>query len=363
MQSQAPEFSIVIPCLNEARTIATVIDKAQSALTRLQINGEIIVADNGSDDGSQALAERAGARVVHVPERGYGAALRGGIGAARGTYIIMGDADNSYDLNAIDGFVERLRAGDELVMGTRLRGTILPGAMPWLHQYLGNPVLTWLGNVLLGAQVSDYHCGLRGFRRECIEQLDLHTAGMEFASEMVAKASIYRLRISEVPITYYPDGRGRASHLRTWRDGWRHLKFLLTISPMWLYLVPTALLWSASMILFALGVDQLWSASLVILGVQALVIGILTRVFAITVKLLPKTPFWQGVIRWCGFDSALLISVSALSVIIGSWLVMGATISDTQRLISLTALTIALQILLAGFALSLLKIHHRFDDG
>ena len=198
------EFSIVIPCLNEAQSIGIVVRKALASFERLNISGEVIVSDNGSTDGSQQLAQDAGAMVIAVKERGYGAALIGGIQVASGTYVIMGDADDSYDFSEIDEFVDKLRTGYDLVVGTRLKGTILPDAMPWLHQYIGNPFLTWLGNVLLGANVSDYHCGLRGFNREKMNSLNLHTAGMEFASEMIAKSALYKLSITEVPIVYHP---------------------------------------------------------------------------------------------------------------------------------------------------------------
>ncbi len=221
------ELSIVIPCLNEAETITICVRKALQGIVIAGVCGEVIVVDNGSTDQSAALAVAAGARVVNVVQRGYGAALSGGIEAACGKYVIMGDADDSYDFTEIAPFVAKLRAGYVLVMGTRLRGTILPGAMPHLHRWLGNPGLTAIGNVLFRTQISDYHCGLRGFDRTHIRALDLRTPGMEFASEMVTKVALQRLPMTEIPIAYHPDGRSRRPHLRTWRDGWRHLRFML----------------------------------------------------------------------------------------------------------------------------------------
>jgi glycosyltransferase involved in cell wall biosynthesis len=232
------ELSIVMPCLNEAETIRQCIAKARAFLERSGVAGEIIVADNGSDDSSQAMAAAAGARVVEVPERGYGSALIAGIRAARGAYVVMGDSDDSYDFSALDAFVEKLRAGYQLVMGNRFKGGIKPGAMPFLHRYLGNPVLTTIGRLFFGAPVGDFHCGLRAFRRDAILALDLQAPGMEFASEMVVKATLQGLRVTEVPTTLWPDGRSRPPHLRRWRDGWRHLRFLLLFSPNWLFLFP-----------------------------------------------------------------------------------------------------------------------------
>ena len=236
------ELTILMPCLNEARTIGVCIYKAKEFMARAGVSGEILIADNGSVDGSIDIAVAMGARVVSVTEKGYGAALIGGIRAARGEYIIMGDADDSYDFESLDPFLAQLRAGDQLVMGNRFKGGIAPGAMPMLHRYLGNPVLSMIGKLFFKVPISDFHCGLRGFRTEAIRELDLRTTGMEFASEMVVRSGLAGLRITEVATTLRPDGRGRPPHLRTWRDGWRHLKFLLMYSPQWLYLVPGAIL-------------------------------------------------------------------------------------------------------------------------
>ena len=232
------ELTILMPCLNEAETIERCIVKASGFLARTGIRGEVVVADNGSTDGSQALAQALGARVVAVAARGYGAALIGGIRAARGTYVVMGDSDDSYDFSALDGFVEQLRAGNHLVMGNRFKGGLKPGAMPPLHRYLGNPVLTAIGRLFFKSPCGDFHCGLRGFHRDSILALNLQAPGMEFASEMVVKSTIHGLRISEIPTVLHPDGRSRPPHLRSWRDGWRNLRFLLLYSPRWLFLVP-----------------------------------------------------------------------------------------------------------------------------
>jgi glycosyltransferase involved in cell wall biosynthesis len=288
------ELTILMPCLNEAETLAVCIDKAQGYLAASGISGEVLIADNGSTDGSQAIAVDHGARVVQVEEKGYGAALIGGIQEARGRFVIMGDADDSYDFSALDAFVERLRAGDELVMGNRFRGGIEPGAMPPLHKYLGNPVLSWIGRVLFRSPIKDFHCGLRGFDRSAILELHLNTTGMEFASEMVVKASLEGRRISEVPTTLSRDGRSRPPHLRSWRDGWRHLRFLLIFSPRWLFLIPgsigfvlgllgTALLAFGPFVIGDVGFDvatQVYLAALTVVGYQGILFALLTKLYA-----------------------------------------------------------------------------------
>jgi glycosyltransferase involved in cell wall biosynthesis len=232
------KLTILMPCLNEAETLGTCIDKARRWVERSGIDAEIVIADNGSTDGSQSIATGLGARVVPVPRRGYGAALHAGATAARGEYIVMGDSDDSYDFLHLDAFVERLEAGDDLVMGNRFQGGIAPGAMPWKNRYIGNPVLSWIGRLLFKCPVRDFHCGLRGFRKSAFERMALRTTGMEFASEMAIKATLMGMRISEVPTTLSPDGRSRPPHLRPWRDGWRHLRFMLLFSPRWLFWLP-----------------------------------------------------------------------------------------------------------------------------
>jgi glycosyltransferase involved in cell wall biosynthesis len=248
------ELSIVMPCLNEAETLAACIQKAQRAIEKQHLAAEIVIADNGSTDGSQVVAKQLGARVVDVERKGYGSALIGGIDAARGRLVIMGDADDSYDFTALGPLVEKLREGYDLVMGNRFAGGIEPGAMVWSHRWIGNPVLTRLSRILFHTPVGDMHCGLRGFRKDAIQRLRLRAIGMEFASEMVIKASLQRLKIAEVPVTLRPDGRSRPPHLRTWRDGWRHLRFMLLFSPRWLFLYPGAGLFAAG---FVVGEDAM----------------------------------------------------------------------------------------------------------
>jgi len=295
------EVSVVMPCLNEARTVGRCIDKARAAFQRLGIRGEVIVADNGSTDGSPEIARAHGAHVVHVRQPGYGSALQGGIEAARGRYILMGDADDSYDFSQLDVFVERLRAGDDLVVGNRFRGGIQPGAMSWLHRYIGNPLLSGLLNLFFRSPVGDAHCGLRAFRKESYQRLRLTAPGMEFASEMIVKATLQKQRISEVPIILYPDGRGRPPHLRSFRDGWRHLRFLLLMCPTWLYLFPALLLLSIGLGLMAwltpgprrvggVGLDLhslLLGCLCLMLGYQLLWLWVFARTFSWSSGLMP----------------------------------------------------------------------------
>ena len=294
------ELSIVMPCLNEAKTLPICIRKAQESLEQLGVRGEVVVADNGSDDGSVEIARSLGARVVHVTRKGYGAALSAGSREALGHYILMADADDSYDLGDIGGFVERLRAGDELVMGTRLRGKIMPGAMPWKNRYIGNPLLTGVLRRLFKAPISDAHCGMRAFSREAFQRMDLRTPGMEFASEMVVRAAKLGLTMSEVPIVFHPDGRDRPPHLRPYRDGWRHLKLMLMFSPAALFLVPGLVLGTVGLLLmvaqlFAPVDDPLriggfrldfhWAifgSFLTLLGYQLVLVHFLARVYSIT---------------------------------------------------------------------------------
>ena len=295
------ELTILMPCLNEAETVATCVRKARTWLNDHGVSGEVIVADNGSTDGSQELATSAGARVVPIPRRGYGAALIGGIDAAQSTYVIMGDSDDSYDFTALDPFLDELRNGADLVMGNRFRGGIEKGAMPFLHRYLGNPVLSTVGRVFFSVPAKDFHCGLRGFRKDSISRLGLAGTGMEFASEMVVKASLVGLDIREVPTTLSPDGRSRPPHLRTWHDGWRHLRFLLLYSPKWLFLVPGFVLFIVGLgLTAALVVDPLtigtyhldlsalvYSAGMTIVGFQAVTFALFTKVYAVAKGFLP----------------------------------------------------------------------------
>jgi len=295
------ELTILMPCLNEAATVGACVAKARGFLERVGVAGEVLVADNGSDDGSPALATAGGARIVAVSERGYGAALRAGIGAARGRYVIMGDADDSYDFSKLDAFVDKLRAGHPLVMGNRFKGGIRPGAMPALHRYFGNPVLSFIGRLFFRTGVGDFHCGLRGFDREAVMSLDLRTPGMEFASELIVKAALAGWSIAEVPTTLDPDRRGRPSHLRSWRDGWRHLRFLLLFSPRWLFLYPGLALFSAGALLttalyfsplrfVGAGLDihsMLYASAAALLGLQLGLFALFARISAQAAGLLP----------------------------------------------------------------------------
>lgn len=296
------DLTILMPCLNEARTLERCIVKARGFLERSGTRGEIVIADNGSTDGSQELARRLGARVIDVPERGYGAALIAGIDVAQGRWVIMGDSDDSYDFAHLDGFVQALRVGYQLVMGNRFRGGIASGAMPALHRYLGNPVLSTMGRIFFRTPVRDFHCGLRGFEREAIRGLQLRCLGMEFASEMVVKASLHGLRITEVPTTLFPDGRDRPPHLRSWRDGWRHLRFLLLFSPRWLFYYPGfALLMLGAAVQLALlpgplrvGAltfdihTMLYGAAAAIMGLQLVIFAGLAKVYAEEHGILPR---------------------------------------------------------------------------
>jgi hypothetical protein len=290
-----------MPCLNEAATVGQCVARARDFLKRARIDGEVLVADNGSTDDSRTAAASAGARVIEVAERGYGAALRGGIEAARGKYVIMGDADGSYDFSRLEGFVEKLREGYPLVMGNRFRGGILPGAMPPMHRYVGNPALSFAGRLLFRTSVGDFHCGLRGFDREQVRSLALRTSGMEFATEVVVRAALSGWRIAEIPTILAPDGRGRPSHLRSFRDGWRHLRFLLLLSPRWLFLYPGALLLVAGLALTAVlhfvplrigiaGLDihsMLYASAAAVLGLQLCLFALFARVSAQNAGLLP----------------------------------------------------------------------------
>lgn len=379
------ELSIVMPCLNEAETLAICIDKARSFLKNNDISGEIIVADNGSTDGSQVIAEAHRARVVNVPTRGYGAALMGGIKASRGQYVIMGDADASYSFNELGPFVAKLREGYDLVMGNRFKGGIKPGAMPLLNRFLGNPVLTGIGRLFFGSTAGDFHCGLRGFSKSAIERLDLQTTGMEFASEMVVKAAIHKLRITEVPATLSPDGRSRPPHLRRWRDGWRHLRFLLIYSPRWLFLFPGITFMAlGSAVMFALmsgpktinGVTfdihtMLYAAILVIIGLQTVAFALFSKVFAVNARLVPEDDRVKFALKIITLERGLILGVLLCLIgIAGSiyaFVVWGKTSfghlvpTSMMRIVipSLTFLAVGIQIIFASFFLSVLGVKHK----
>lgn len=314
------ELSVVLPCLNEERTLAACIQKAQLSLNKHGIAGEIIVADNGSTDKSIEIALAHGAQVVNVREKGYGNALKGAFQAAKGQYILMADADDSYELDNLMPFVEKLREGYDLVMGNRFKGGILPGAMPWHHRYIGNPVLSFIGKLFFRSPANDFHCGIRGFTKAAIEQINPQTTGMEFASEIVIKASILGMKVCEVPTHLFPDGRDRPPHLRSFRDGWRHLRFLLLYSPAWLFMYPGLFLLTAggllSLLLFFGPVNVgfryidfhtfIAAGSLSYLGLNMVSFAVITRVYAYQSGLLPKQPLFFSLFRYINLEKGLL---------------------------------------------------------
>ncbi len=319
----ACELSVVLPCLNESETIAICVRKAMRAVEQAGLSAEVIVADNGSTDGSQAIASSLGARVVNVPVRGYGAALRWGIDAARGKYIIMADSDDSYDLSNLMPFLDALRAGNDLVMGNRFRGGIAPGAMPLLHKYLGNPVLSGFGRLLFATPARDFHCGMRGFTKAAAQRMHLCSNGMEFASEMVVKATIQQMRVVEIPTTLAPDGRSRPPHLRSWRDGWRHLRFLLLYSPRFVFLFPGAVLsvvGAVAMLWLLRGPEHvgrvtfdvttlLFTAVAVLIGVQAILFWTFAKVFASHEHLLPPDERLDRLFRYVNLEVGIVLGL------------------------------------------------------
>ncbi|MEY2831418.1 MAG: hypothetical protein RLZZ574_676 [Cyanobacteriota bacterium] len=319
-QTSAMEVSIIMPCLNEAETLETCIRKAQWFIAENDLAGEVIIADNGSNDGSQEIARRLGARVIDVPTKGYGSALKGGIAAARGQYIIMGDADDSYDFSNLNPFLVKLRNGYDLVMGNRFRGGIESGAMPFLHRYLGNPVLTGIGKLLFGSPCNDFHCGLRGFRKDAIANLSLQTTGMEFASEMVVKATLHKIQITEVPTTLSPDGRSRPPHLNTWRDGWRHLRFLLMYSPRWLFFYPGiflilgGFLATLSLLPSPKVHSLLYSSTAMTIGFQIVTFALFTKVFGISEGLLPEDRRLNKLFNYLNLETGLIAGTVLLAI-------------------------------------------------
>jgi glycosyltransferase involved in cell wall biosynthesis len=377
-----PELSVVMPCLNEEATVAACIEQVRKTLQAHSVSGEIIVADNGSTDKSREIAQGMGVRVVQVDSRGYGNALMGGINAARGKYIVMGDADCSYDFGQIPTFLQKLRSGYELVMGNRFQGGIQPGAMSPLHKYLGNPLLTGIGRIFFKSPCGDFHCGLRGFTKAAYERMQLRTTGMEFASEMIVKASLFKLRVCEVPITLSPDGRNRSSHLRSWHDGWRHLRFLLLYSPRWLFFYPgLALLFAgfaAAIWLLPgprkvgrvfLDVHALLYATVAILtGFQAVTFAFFTKVFGITEGLLPEDPRLTRAFRIFNLEKGLLAGTMLLATGAGIagyslflWNRAGYGPMNPVVLVRLVAtvivsITLGVETILASFFLSILGL-------
>jgi glycosyltransferase involved in cell wall biosynthesis len=375
-----PHVSVVIPCLDEAETLAGCIAHAHAGFASIGVRGEVVVADNGSTDASRDIALRAGARVVDVPARGYGRALRAGISAARGAFVVVGDADGSYDFSAIGPFVDELRAGNDLVMGNRFLGRIMPGAMPWSHRHIGNPVLSAIGRLFFRSPVGDFHCGLRAITKQASERLNLASPGMEFASEMVIRSTLLGLRIAEVPITLHRDGRSRRPHLRTWRDGWRHLRFMLLLSPFWLFALPGALLlvggglgglWLLPGARHVAGVELdihslLLGSSLSLVGYQLLVFAIFTKQFSVREGLHPPVPFLTRVFRLPVLELGIALGlvlvlggIAALGVAVYGWKQAGFGHLDprmTMRQVipSLWLLAIGVHTVFASFFLGVL---------
>lgn len=377
-----PELSVVMPCLNEAETLATCIKKAQGFFEREQVNGEVVIADNGSTDGSQEIARNLNARVVDVAEKGYGNALIGGITAANGTYVMMGDADDSYDFSNMMPYLLKLREGYDLVMGNRFKGGIEKGAMPFLHKYLGNPVLSFIGRLFFNSKIGDFHCGLRGFSKEAFTRMELKTTGMEFASEMIVKASLKDMKIAEVPTTLSPDGRSRPPHLNTWRDGWRHLRFLVLYSPKWLFYYPGFILFFLGFIASAVLVYNpvtigsvtfdvhtlLFTAVSLLIGFQFIVFYGLTKVFTVENGLLPKSKNYDRQFQFINLEKGLI--VGAVLIIVGVVLSILAynywhdlnfgdiTNSNTLRIVipAVTTMLLGVQVILFSLFFSILGL-------
>ena len=383
------ELSVVIPCLNEGQSVGKRVRQALEVLRGAGVAGEVIVADNGSTDGSAEIAEAEGAQVVRVAERGYGSALMGGIAAARGKYVLMADADQSHDLTHIPRFLAELRTGQDFVMGKRFRGGIMQGAMPFLHRYLGNPVLTGLGKLFFKSKCGDFHCGFRGFRKESYLRMDIRSTGMEFASEMVVKATLLRMKISEIPTTQLPDGRDHPPHLRTWRDGWRHLRFLLMYSPRWLFLYPGILLmllglagcvWLLPGPRFIHNIEfdvhtLLYAFVFVLLGFQLVAFAVFTKIFAISEGLLPEDPRLNRAFRYITLETGLLAGCLLTALGLGGSIY---AVSDCVKgscgalesahllrivMPSVFSLTLGVQIVCGSFFLSILGLRRRSVPG
>lgn len=376
------ELSIVMPCLNEAETLEMCIDKGLDFLKRYAISGEIVIGDNGSSDGSQDIARGCGARVVDIKTRGYGAAIYGAVMQSRGKYCIMGDADDSYDFSKLEGFVEQLRNGADLVMGNRFLGDIKPGAMPWKNRYIGNPVLSGIGRLFFHAQVRDFHCGLRGFSRDAFLRMNLRTTGMEFASEMVIKSTLLNMNIVEVPTTLSKDGRSRPPHLRPFRDGWRHLRFMLLFSPNWIFLYPGLLLMTFGFIIggalivrplsfygvhFNIG-TLIYCVTTIDVGFQSVIFAVLSRAYAMQEGLFPQSSKISKIAELFNFEKGII--VGSILLIVGFSLMgyafyiwSGKMFGDLDfdiilRIIigSSLALSIGSEVLLSTFLLSILRL-------
>lgn len=379
------ELSIVMPCLNEAETLEICIRKAHTFLENSDIKGEVVISDNGSTDGSQEIAKRNGAVLVHAPEKGYGAALQTGITNARGKYVIMGDADDSYDFLSLMNYVEKLREGYDLVMGNRFKGGVKKGAMPFLHKYLGNPVLSFIGRLFFKIPIRDFHCGLRGFSKDAFKRMELYTTGMEFASEMVVKAALHKMKITEVPTVLSPDGRSRPPHLRTWRDGWRHLRFLLMFSPNWLFLFPGVVitLFSAIFVLIVIlkpfeigGITfdihtSIILAFILIIGVQLIFFHFFVKIYSVVSGLIPETKNFNKLFDYFNLERGLvlgaLLSITGL-VLMGlnfyNWGSLGFGDLDPvvfvrKVLLSVIPFTLGIQIMIFSFMFSIIGIKRK----
>lgn len=382
------ELTILMPCLNEAETIGTCIKRAKQLLEKYGIDGEVLISDNGSTDGSQDIARQLGAKVVDCPVRGYGAALQYGIERAEGQFVLIGDSDDSYHFDEAMPMIEQLRKGYDVCMGTRLKGKIMPGAMPWQNRYIGNPVLTAIGRIFFKIKVTDFHCGMRAFRKDKILGLNLVTTGMEWASEMIIKAKLAGLTMTEVPVTLYKDGRSRPPHLRRWRDGWRHLRFMLLHSPMWLFVVPGLIMLTIGLVgsaLLSQGMVQvgdifldvhslLVMAFLIILGVQTIFAGVFARLYAYNVGILPQSTKLQKIIKYLSLEKLLIVSLIVGSIglsgffyTIYDWYMAGFGALDYQRTMriltpSLTLIAVAVQGIFNGFMCSLLFLKTRIKN-
>ena len=376
------EVAVILPCLNEARTVGICVAKAVETFRRLGVRGEVVVVDNGSTDDSRAVAERAGARVVRESRPGYGSALMRGAEEARAPFLIMADADDSYDLTDLERFIEGLRAGNDLVMGSRRRGTILPGAMPWHHRWIGNPVLSGILNLLFRAGISDAHCGMRGFTKDAYRRMQLQTTGMEFASEMVIKAALGKLKVAEIPITLHPDGRDRPPHLRSFRDGWRHLRFMLLFSPTHLFLVPGALCMLVGLVplvalgagprtLFGLHFDvhyMVLGGLLTVLGFQIMTTGVFAKAYSHASRLYAPDRTLELIGRYFNLERGLVIGsalfllglVIDLSILV-DWLGSGMGQLDAVRpaIQASTLMIVGAQAVFSSFFLSMLALPRR----
>lgn len=383
--SKEIELTILMPCLNEAETLEVCIQKAKTFLETSGVAGEILIADNGSTDGSVEIAEKCGARVEHVSEKGYGAALIGGCKAAKGKYVIMGDADDSYDFLNLMPFVEKLREGYDLVMGNRFKGGIAKGAMPPLHRYIGNPVLSFIGRLFFSSDIGDFHCGLRGYDREAMLNLDLQTTGMEYASEMVVKATMYGLKIAEVPTTLSPDGRSRAPHLRSFRDGWRHLKFLLLHSPDWLFLYPgmvfcilglviTVSLMFGPVTLGGVTFDihtMLYGSAMIMIGANMIFFSLFTRIYAIRTRFIPTkenvATRLAGITTEKGAIAGVILTLAGIVMTVLAFMVWKHTAfgdlnpQEMMRMTipALTLMVVGIEMIFASFFIGILNIKHQ----